>query len=56
VTGAAQAIEGVPFLPLNCHPRKETVDALTAALGGAGAGTVHAFPSTVGCTAGTTDA
>lgn len=39
-----------------CHPRKETVDALTAALGGVGAATIHAFPSAAGCSAGTTDA
>jgi hypothetical protein len=34
-----------------CHPRKETVDALTAVLGGAGGGTIHAFPSVTKCDA-----
>jgi hypothetical protein len=32
---------------------KETVDALTPALGSAGAGIVHAFPSSVACSAST---
>jgi hypothetical protein len=32
------------------------VDALTAALGGAGGGTMHAFPSAASCGAGTLDA
>jgi competence protein ComEC len=39
-----------------CHPRKETVDALTSALGGASAETIHAFPSAAIRSAGTTDA
>jgi hypothetical protein len=39
-----------------CHPRKEAVDALTAALGGAGAGVIHAFPSSVTCSASTAGA
>ncbi len=34
-----------------CHPRKETVDALTAVLGGAGGRTIHAFPSVTKCDA-----
>lgn len=32
-----------------CHPRKETVDALTAVLGDAGAGVIHAFSATPSC-------
>jgi len=32
-----------------CHPRKETVDALTVKLGGAGSSVIHAFPSTGRC-------
>jgi hypothetical protein len=32
-----------------CHPRRETVDALTAALGGPGEPVIHAFPSEAGC-------
>lgn len=34
-----------------CHPRKETVDALTAVLGGAGGRTIHAFPLVTKCDA-----
>jgi len=37
------------------NPR-ETVDALTGALGGAGAGVVHAFPATASCHANPGDA
>lgn len=32
-----------------CHPRKETVDSLSATLGGTGAGKIHAFPSSDKC-------
>jgi len=39
-----------------CHPRKETVDALTAVLGGAGGATIHAFPSVTKCDAGGAEA
>jgi competence protein ComEC len=38
-----------------CHPRKETVDALTTVLGGAGTGVMHAFPSDAGCSRTTPD-
>jgi competence protein ComEC len=39
-----------------CHPRKETVDALTTVLGGAGGGVMHASPSDAGCSRTTPDA
>jgi competence protein ComEC len=49
VISAAKAGEGTNRT--YCHPRKETVDALTAALGGVGSGTIHAFPSVTKCDA-----
>ncbi len=39
-----------------CHPRKETVDAMTAVLGGVGSGVIHTFPSTASCSASTSAA
>jgi hypothetical protein len=35
-----------------CHPRRETVVALNARLGGAGAGKIHAYPTAAGSCAG----
>ena len=39
-----------------CHPRAETISALTARLGGPGCGTIRAFPSSTSCRHATTDA